>query len=102
MWSHAESARDERWWDRYRSLDAIVESAQTKFRPEISNDERALRRKLARLALQRLRDGTPGADVVAEMAQVNRCRPEPLSAPALAEIGRWALRKLTEEARHVG
>jgi hypothetical protein len=59
MLSHPEGARDERWLDRYYSIDGLVASAVVKYARKVEEGQRAL----ARLAGQLIRERQPSEQV---------------------------------------
>ena len=63
MLVHPEGARDERWHDRYQSIDAIVASAASKFIPEADR-----RRAIARLTHRMFRSGCSGPVIAGAIA----------------------------------
>ena len=98
MLSHPESARDERWLDRYNDIDRTVDSAVKKFRGDAGNfDPR--RTETARLAFRLMRCGMASADILATLHAHNRGRPEPLPDDVIGATAIWATRNAQELAR---
>ena len=63
MLAHPEEARDERWRDRYQSIDVIVSSAASKFIPEADR-----RRAIASLTHRMFRSGCSGPVIARAIA----------------------------------
>ena len=63
MLAHPEEARDERWRDRYQSIDVIVSSAASKFIPEADR-----RRAIASLTHRMFRSGCSGPVIAGAIA----------------------------------
>ncbi|WP_372620866.1 hypothetical protein [Falsiroseomonas sp.] len=77
-----EAARDDRWRDRYASIDDLVRSAVTKYAAGAEH-----RRALARLAGRRLRDGIDPEDVLAEAMAEAEARG--IATETAGRIVRW-------------
>jgi hypothetical protein len=80
MLATPETARDQRWRDRYRSIPALVASAAEKFAPEA-----ARRRAVARLTHDLVRNHRSGEEIKsAVLAEAARLDIDPSRAVALA------------------
>jgi hypothetical protein len=70
MLSHPEGARDERWLDRYYSIDGLVASAVEKYARKIDEGQRALARLAGRLIHERQPSEQVRSAVQAEAARL--------------------------------
>ena len=90
MLSHPEVARDERWLDRYYSIDELVASAVQKYARKVEERQRAL----ARYARRIIRDREPGEQVrSAVLAEAARLGIEPKKAERIIT---WAAQREIE------
>ena len=95
MLAQPEPARDERWQDRFESIPGLVRSAADKFAAPQEH-----RRKLARMAGQRLRCGDDPAEVLAAVVAEGRALGVP--EDAAGRVVAWVAAREVErrERRH--
>ena len=89
MLAHPETARDDRWHDRYASIDELTASAARKFK-----DPDGHCRTLAKLAGRMLRDRRPSAEVRAAVLAEAAARG--MDAERAEGIARWVAEREIE------
>jgi hypothetical protein len=95
MLSHPEGARDERWLDRYYSIDGLVASAVGKYARKVEEGQRALARLAGRLIHERQPSEQVRSAVRAEAARLGTDREK------AERIITWAAqREIAKRASH--
>jgi hypothetical protein len=99
MLSHPEGARDERWFDRHRSIPDLVASAVRKYRDDAQPRKPDPRRsEIAREAFRLLRRGIPSDAALTTLHRINEQCSDPLPRDAIGETALWAARRMKEQA----
>lgn len=93
MLAHPEVVRDERWLDRFNSIDALVASAVRKYQRIDKKRPDPRRKAIARATFHMLRQRTPAIELLPQLHLLNQEQTEPLPDDVVNSTAIWCTRR---------